>query len=260
MYRLRRDVRLNLTTAAAGGGSGHAGTPAVDSPAVQVTIGVILTGQPHETSGYLIDIKAVDDVVRRQAYSSLLDTAISKRLALPGMAAMTFECLKNAWPGHRVERVDLAMSPYQSSAVIAGEPSVTQLSHRFEFSAAHRLHNPDLSDDENRKLFGKCNNPAGHGHNYEVTVTIVGAPDSSGRLIAAAHLERLVEEHAISKVDHKHLNQQVPAFAELNPSVENIARVIYGWLKIPLQIGSASLRSVTVWETPKTSCEYSENA
>ncbi|MDB5327348.1 MAG: putative 6-pyruvoyl tetrahydrobiopterin synthase [Phycisphaerales bacterium] len=260
MYRLRRDVRLNFTPDAATGGSGHAGVPAVDSPAIQLTVGVTLAGEPDKVSGYLIDIKAVDDAVRRLAFARLSDAILFRRLALPGLAAMTFDFLKDAWPGRQVERIELAMSPYQYSAVIAGEPSVTQLSHRFEFSAAHRLHNPDLSEEENRQMFGKCNNPAGHGHNYEVAVTLVGTPDLAGRLVSTVDLERLVEEHAISKVDHKHLNEQVPAFAELNPSVEYIARVIYGWLKEPLKTGNASLRSVTVWETPKTSCEYSENA
>lgn len=259
MYRLRRDVRLNLTAEPATGGSGHAGTPAVDVPAIHLTVGVTLAGNPDPVSGYLIDIKAVDDGVRRHAFDALSDAVFSKNLALPGLAVMTYDLLKTAWPRHAVERVELAMSPYQSSAVTAGEPNVTQLSHRFEFSAAHRLHNAELGDDENRRLFGKCNNPAGHGHNYEVAVTIRGTPDASGRLMASAVLEKLVDEHAISKVDHKHLNEQVEVFGTLNPSVENIARVLYGWLKTPLQRGNASLHSVTVWETPKTSCEYSES-
>ncbi|HEX8324809.1 MAG TPA: 6-carboxytetrahydropterin synthase [Tepidisphaeraceae bacterium] len=259
MYRLCREVRFNLPTGgqtAAAGTNGHAGTPAADGPAVHWAVRVTLSGDPDPTSAYLIDIKRIDDAVRREAFG-LLAAAATSAGGLPGTVLSTFAVLKSAWPGRRVERVEIVASPYQSSAVDAGEPHVTQLSQHFEFSAAHRLHNPSLGDAENRQLFGKCNNPHGHGHNYEVKVTIAGTPDEGGRIIGVAELERLVEEHAIRKVDHKFLNAEVVEFQTLNPSVENIARVIYGWLKPHLKRQHAALRSVTVWETPKTSCEYS---
>lgn len=265
MYRLCREVRFNLpsigATGPATGSNGHAGTPAADGPAVAWAVRVTLSGEPDAVSAYLIDIKAVDDAVRREAFVALSDAARSTT-GLPGIALATFGLLKNAWPGRRVERVEIVASRFQSAAVDAAEfdeePPVTQLSQHFEFSAAHRLHNPSLGDDENRRLFGKCNNPFGHGHNYEVKVTVAGRADDSGRLIGVAELERLVNEHAIRKVDHTFLNAEVAEFGELNPSVENIARVIYGWLKEPLKQENAALRAVTVWETPKTSCEYSE--
>lgn len=258
MFRLRRDVRLNLSPSPATGGSGHAGTPAMDVPGVHLTVGVTLVGQPEPQSGYLIDIKAIDRAVRARAAGELSDAIFDRKIALPGLAGLAFDWLADAWPGKTLERVEVRASPFQSSAVVGGEKSVTQLSHRFEFSAAHRLHNDQLSDPDNQKLFGKCNNPAGHGHNYEVEVTVAGTPDAAGLLIPAAELEDLVDQHAIAKVDHKHLNLQVPEFGELNPSVEHIARVIYGWLKLPLKRDNAKLHKVTVWETPKTSCEYAE--
>jgi 6-pyruvoyltetrahydropterin/6-carboxytetrahydropterin synthase len=134
---------------------------------------------------------------------------------------------------------------------------MVRYSQKFEFSAAHRLHNPDLSDEENRRLFGKCNNPHGHGHNYELQVTVKGTPPDHSALIAIDDFERIVAETVIDRFDHKNLNAQVPEFAELIPSVENIAMVIYRLLR-PQFAGKALLASVTVWETPKTWCEYSE--
>src|SRR5690606_17279306 len=122
----------------------------------------------------------------------------------------------------------LALTPYLSVAARRQELPMTRLSQRFEFSASHRLHNPALSDEENRRTFGKCNNPHGHGHNYEVQVTIKGDPDeATGLLVDVAAFERLVAETVIDRFDHRHLNTEVPEFRTTIPSVENIARVIY---------------------------------
>ena len=135
---------------------------------------------------------------------------------------------------------------------------MVRLSQKFEFSATHRLHNPALSDDENCQVFGKCNNPHGHGHNYEVQVTLVGLPDARGTLIDVPAFEAIVGGTVIDRFDHKNLNLELPEFQDLNPTVENIAMTIYRLLKPRFADASARLASVTVWETPKTWCEYSE--
>ena len=135
---------------------------------------------------------------------------------------------------------------------------MVRLSQKFEFSATHRLHNPALTDDANRSTFGKCNNPHGHGHNYEVQVTLAGEPDASGLLVEVPRFERTVAEAVIDRFDHKNLNVELPEFREAIPSVENIARVIYRLLKPRFGEARGKLASVTVWETPKTWCEYSE--
>ena len=135
---------------------------------------------------------------------------------------------------------------------------MTRLSQKFEFAASHRLHNPALSDEQNRQTFGKCNNPHGHGHNYELQVTLAGAPNPSGLLFDIPTFEETVARTIIDRFDHKNLNIEVTEFAALIPSVENIARVIYRLLKPKLQSDTTRLAGVTVWETPKTWCEYSE--
>ena len=135
---------------------------------------------------------------------------------------------------------------------------MVRLSQTFEFCASHRLHNPALSDEENRRTYGKCNNPAGHGHNYQVKVTLVGSPGADGILIPIPEMERIVSSNVIDRFDHKNLNEQTAEFKNLIPSVENIAKTIYRILKPNLTVADARLASVTVWETSKTWCEYEE--
>ncbi|MBI4579727.1 MAG: 6-carboxytetrahydropterin synthase [Planctomycetes bacterium] len=131
--------------------------------------------------------------------------------------------------------------------------SVTQT---FEFAAAHRLHCATMTDEENRAYFGKCNNPNGHGHNYVLEVTVAGAGDApSPCVLPAARFEQIVKQRVLDRFDHKHLNQDCPEFRELNPSVENIARTIWGLLDG--QFAPARLARVRVWETAKTYAEYS---
>ena len=134
-----------------------------------------------------------------------------------------------------------------------------RLSQKFEFSASHRLHSPNLSAEENRQCFGKCNNPLGHGHNYEVQVTLAARDtDASGSLAKLPQFESIVSRVVIDRFDHKNLNEEVDEFRELIPTVENIAMVIFRLLKPHLTHGATKLAAVTVWETPKTWCEYSE--
>ena len=129
------------------------------------------------------------------------------------------------------------------------------LTQQFEFSAAHRLHCPQLSAEENRRTFGKCNNPGGHGHNYLLEVTVIGTPDpKTGAVLSLPQFEQTVQERVIDRLDHKHLNADTPEFRDVNPSVENIARVIWGMLE--RHVGPATLHRVRVWETAKTCAEY----
>ncbi|MEL7237992.1 MAG: 6-carboxytetrahydropterin synthase, partial [Planctomycetota bacterium] len=161
---------------------------------------------------------------------------------------------------HELVSVKLALSPHTRLATDRSqfEQQMIALTHTFEFAASHRLHSDRLSDDENRALFGKCNNVHGHGHNYVVEVTVAGTPDDHGVLLPIDTLEQIVDERVISPMDHRHLNVEVDEFAgdKLNPSVENIAKVCYDRLHDAIGEAGASLDAVRVWETPKTWCEY----
>jgi 6-pyruvoyltetrahydropterin/6-carboxytetrahydropterin synthase len=102
--------------------------------------------------------------------------------------------------------------------------AVVEITRREEFSASHRLHNPALSEQENRTLYGICNNPNGHGHNYEVEVTVRGevAP-GSGMVMNLTELRRILQERVLPHVDHKHLNHDVPFLKGVIPTAENVA-------------------------------------
>src|SRR4029078_2538325 len=167
--------------------------------------------------------------------------------------------LRDAWPGAIVEQLTLSLSPFLSLSIRTEESPMVRLSEKFEFSASHRLFNRDCDDAENRRIFGKCSNPNGHGHNYELQVTLVGdAYRVGGVLKNLPDFERIVGETVIERFDHKTLNLDLPEFADVIPSVENIARVIYRLLRPWCAGAGAKLAAVTVWETPKTWCEYSE--
>ncbi|MEM1099545.1 MAG: 6-carboxytetrahydropterin synthase, partial [Planctomycetota bacterium] len=155
---------------------------------------------------------------------------------------------------HTVAELELRLTPVTTMTANASTSHVV-LRQRYEFSAAHRLHVPEYSDERNREVFGKCNNPAGHGHNYTFEVAVECPVDADGRTVEAGDLDAAVDQHAVERLDHRHLNHDVPEFADRNPSVENISEVIWGYLQGHMP-GEASLREVTVWETGKTACTY----
>jgi 6-pyruvoyltetrahydropterin/6-carboxytetrahydropterin synthase len=123
------------------------------------------------------------------------------------------------------------------------------------FNAAHRLHNPDWDDETNQQVFGKCNNPNYHGHNYEVIVRLSGEVDpDTGYVFDMKELSDLINKHVISRFDHKNLNLDVADFKNLNPTAENIAVVIHDLLRD--QIDPKIDLKVTLYETPRNYVEY----
>ena len=266
MFRLTREVRFAINAAAAAPQrpptNSYAGYPSLNGLGHYFTLAVTLAGDLNPDSHYLENIKQIDQTVRHLAIP-LFDKTIRhhpSRFGAP-LLAETFDLLQNAWPPAQLDCLTLSLSPFCSLSLHATERPMTRLSQKFEFAASHRLHNPALSDEQNRQTFGKCNNPHGHGHNYELQVTLLGQPagNDSGLLIDIPAFEQIVADTVINRFDHKNLNLQVAEFASEIPSVENIARVIYRLLKPKLQSPQSHLASVTVWETPKTWCEYLED-
>jgi 6-pyruvoyltetrahydropterin/6-carboxytetrahydropterin synthase len=122
------------------------------------------------------------------------------------------------------------------------------------FNAAHRLHNPALSADENRAIFGPCNNPNYHGHNYELDVSVEGEIDpKTGYVADLGEVKRIVEDLVLQHLDHKNLSVDVPAFRNLNPSTENLVVVIWGMLEGRLP---GELKRLILWETPRNYVSY----
>lgn len=133
-------------------------------------------------------------------------------------------------------------------------PQVT-VTRRLQFNAAHRVHNPALSDDENRTLFGKCNNPNWHGHNYVLDVSVRGeVSERTGYVMDLAVLKRVVETHVIDRVDHKNFNLDVDFMRGTIPTSENI--VVAFWRLIEPLVAPARLTRLVLWETSNNYVEY----
>jgi 6-pyruvoyltetrahydropterin/6-carboxytetrahydropterin synthase len=133
-----------------------------------------------------------------------------------------------------------------------------EITHAQEFSASHRLHSPKLSDAENRRVFGMCNNPHGHGHNYVVEVTLRGTPAAeTGMLMDLNELSSLVHEKIFTRVDHRHLDHDVPFLAGVITTAENLAIAFWGELEPSLQdVPGCRLHRIRVRESRHNSAEY----
>ena len=122
------------------------------------------------------------------------------------------------------------------------------LTRKAEFSASHYYHNPEFTWEENQRIFGKCSNLNGHGHNYTLEVTVKGEVDErTGFVVDLKQLKEILESEVVTAMDHRHLNKEVPEFAAQIPTVENIAVVI--WKRLAPKLKTAKLHRVRVYES-----------
>jgi 6-pyruvoyltetrahydropterin/6-carboxytetrahydropterin synthase len=266
MLALSRTVRFAINPPGSPpnrGVNGFAGNPPLCGLGRHYEVLVRCTGQADPATGYLIDIKDIDRAVR-DAVMPIIARACDfnpntdPAPLLPSMCAALGSAL-----GPGFSSLRWMLSPYHSVEMAAADTKSALLRQRFDFSASHRLHIPKLSDEENRRLFGKCNNPTGHGHNYQLEPCVAVPLDASGRsALDLDTLERLTDQAIIKRFDHKNLSVDAPEFrvdaGGVNATVENIARVFFELLAPALrrQAPGAELRAITVWETDRTSATY----
>ena len=132
------------------------------------------------------------------------------------------------------------------------------ITRKVEFSASHLCRNPDLSDQENRRLFGPAANPHGHGHNYVVEVSLRGEPHPvTGMVLDLKELKEILNREIVAPYDHRFLNYEVPPFDRIIPTAENIARDIWRRLEAQLNTAGRRLQLVRVFETPDLFVDYS---
>ena len=240
----------------------------------ELTVG----GEIAPDTGMVINIKDVDAVLKAQVvgplHGKLLDREVPAfadtpptpenlvrliwdraRRALPPQSALARVTL---WQAATV-RVELStIRPLDPE--FPYEAAMLTVTRTYDFSASHRLHSRTLSDEENAEIFGKCNWKNGHGHNYDVEVTLAGDPDPhTGMLWDPDRLDRIVDEEVLKPYDHKHLNYDTPDFKDLNPTSENLTRVIWDNLSCRLgteALGGARLYRVAVRETARNYFEY----
>jgi 6-pyruvoyltetrahydropterin/6-carboxytetrahydropterin synthase len=218
-------------------------------------------GETDPITGYLINISEIDKWVRSSCAPVIAAALVGApnqhpSHLLPALLGALPESIRTL-----VHSMTWHLSPYHAVRMTKSNSAEVELSEVFEFAAAHRLNCRGLSEAQNRELFGKCNNPSGHGHNYriEVTISIPVDQEEDSRFDHVA-LERIVDDFVIRRFDHKNLDVDTVEFRDRNSSVENIARSCYELLQQPLTNAGARLRRVRVWETEKTSCTYPAGA
>lgn len=257
MLRLSREIRFSLLSpewiGERKGANTWAGWPSSSVVAPFLKLRCELEGNPDPATGYLCNIKVIDDILQLIVNQDLNPHYLQNPLRTEGvdLIKLAYKRLSSLWSqtdgaNGSIKTLTLETTPFLNYSIQHEEPEMVEMTQQFEFSAAHRLNCPQMSEAENQAFFGKCNNPNGHGHNYLVDVT-VGSVDGSFDL---QHFERTVKEHVIDRLDHQHLNQDDDYFGRVNPSVENICSAIFGWLTQPLH--PLLLRRVRVYETPKT--------
>lgn len=259
--RLSREVRCSIigigdteSALRSSRGNTHAGWPSQGQLAGGAwTVRVEVEGVPDPRTGYLVGIDRIDAAVREHAIPRLVEAAAEGPLTGPGAVRLIAESIDGPLQP-KADAVMLKTEPMSWWRVESVDMSRTLFRRRYEFSASHRLHLPELDDEANAELFGKCSNPNGHGHNYEVEVQV--AVGDGSEAMSVAELDRVVDRVVIDRFDHKHLNLDLEDFRDRVASVENIAARCVDLLVDPIgELGDAvRLEAVTVWETPRTSC------
>lgn len=257
MIDLTREIRFSLVSNDDPGPvtNSWAGWPSTNRIAPFLVVSCTVSGQADPETGYVCNIALLDELLRDIVVRTLIPGYEPAQTAEQMLLNVYRHATSNWQNKAKITSIALSLSPFLNFTINAEDPQMICLTQQFEFSASHRLHCDDFSDDENQRIFGKCNNPHGHGHNYVVEVTVAREfSDDSGQVIGLSEFESTVKKLVVDRLDHKHLNQDVDYFSTVIPSVENIAIAIWNWLDG--ETGKAKLECVRVYETPKTWAEY----
>jgi 6-pyruvoyltetrahydropterin/6-carboxytetrahydropterin synthase len=263
MHKLARLVRFSINPFLAQESEGYnsyASKPAGEGLSIFFELCVELTGEVEATTGFVVNVLDIDEKVREFVVPTFAarireDYRQGKHVGFPEIVQLltsAWEELADKFGTARLSKLTLALNPFRKITLDNKEDKMIYYSEKFEFAAMHRLWNDSFSDGRNLEVFGKCANPAGHGHNYIVEVTVT-MPEGDARL-RIGDFEKTVDEEFIRLVDHRNLNVDVAELSRTNPTVENIAAL--AWEKLVGKFGEAVLRCVTVWETDKTYCSY----
>lgn len=264
MHKLARQVRFSINPFLpedSWGFNSFAAKPAGEGLSIFFELSVELIGEVEPTTGFVVNITDIDKNVRQFVVPIFAerireDFRRGKHIGFFGIA----ELLRSTWGqlADKFEKAQLCnlsvkLNPFRKMAVDCEKFKMIYFSEKFEFAATHKLWNDNFSKEDNFKVFGKCANPTGHGHNYVVEVTIKTPTEGDGFCIG--DFEKIVDDELIKTVDHKNLNVDVGEFGKTNPTVENIA--VFAWNKLIGKFGEGVLHCITVWETDKTYCSYS---
>ena len=263
MHKLARQVRFSVNpflSEQSKGANSFASKPCGEGIAIFFELSVELVSEVDRATGFVINVAEIDKIVREHAVPVFINKVKesfreAKRINIPALTdimQIARNKLKEKFTPAGLSKMSLKLNPFRKVMLDSEVSDMLFFSEKFEFAATHKLWNNDFSDEQNRKIFGKCANETGHGHNYVIEVTIkVHVP---GEDFNIGDFEKIVDNELISLIDHKNLNFDINHFAKVIPTVENIA--VYAWEKLVGKFPSHLLHCVTVWETDKTSCSY----
>ena len=255
--QLCREIRFALTNNYSPTISNSwSGWPSTNQIAPNLRLQCTIEGPVDEQTGYICNIKEIDQLLRDSITQKVIPD-FTPGTHVESVLLQIHEFCDANWNSEiTIKKHTLVLSPCLRYSIQSSDPNMIELTQQFEFSASHRLHCDHLSDEENRAIFGKCNNIAGHGHNYVVEVSVCGTVgDDAGQVVPLHDFEAVVKAKVIDVFDHKNLNEDIKIFKTLNPSVENITKSI--WDLLVDQFKDAKLNRIRVYETPKTWAEYS---
>lgn len=226
------------------------------------TLHVTVDGEINATNGMIVNIKDIDTVLKTHLLPQFVNRSLNDEVGHFAKVAPTVENIL-AYIWQEIDRIGLPKEvqlrklKLEETTTLYGEYDgmKTNLTRIYEFASSHRLDAPLLSKEENLKLFGKCNNPAGHGHNYVLEVTVSGVADSrTGMICSIDDLDREVAHRVVDRYDHKNLNEDIPEFAGKCTTSENVAVEIFNRLdgNVPAQ-----LERVRLFETARNLFEVS---
>jgi 6-pyruvoyltetrahydropterin/6-carboxytetrahydropterin synthase len=263
MHKLARQVRFSVNpflSEQSKGENSFASKPCGEGLAIFFELSVELESEVDRATGFVVNVAEIDRIVREHAVPIFVDKIKedfrkAKHITfsvLTEMLRMVENQLKDKFAPAVLRKMSLKLNPFRKLTLDSEDSDMVYFSEKFEFAATHKLWNNDFTDEQNRKIFGKCANETGHGHNYVIEVTIkMSAP---GEDFSVGEFERIVDNELVSLIDHKNLNLDIKHFARVVPTVENIA--VFAWEKLVGKFPSHLLHCVTVWETDKTSCSY----
>jgi len=263
IVRLGRLVRFSVNPfleAHKPGFNSYASKPAGEGLSIFLELAVELVGPRTAETGLLVNVSDIDRAVRRYAVPVFTEEIVAHLrrgehisfAALASLLVAAGEHLGDKFGIARVDRLSLKLNPFRKLAMDTKEPGVLYFSEEFEFAATHKLWNSSFSEAQNIKVFGKCANPTGHGHNYLVEVTV--KTPAGGPNLEVGAFEHVVDSRLMQALDHKNLNLDVAAFHDTVPTVENIAQ--FAWERLAGKFAPAQLHCITVWESDRTYCSY----
>ena len=248
MLQITRGITLHIDPAARILRTGHSN----DWNLTQVPVTAWLTyeGPCRSDTGMVVNVNQINEILQKE----LLRQTSKLRNALE-VIQWIWTLMCEIFPNCSLSRLAMDIHESLQIAKCREEPEMIQITTKYELAASHRLWNSDWDEKRNRQEFGKCCNPAGHGHNYTLEITLIGKPDhQTGKIVNLEKVDQTVKKLVLEPFDHKNLNEDTHEFAQLTPTVENLARVF--WDKLVGRFGNATLKHIRIWETSKTYAEY----